>query len=88
MIGSAIKREFDSRVQISKSSEVSCRKKVSYARENIIVKGWNGYFVNGYRFHTLKYGEGKSTMNSGVCVNGSYYNDSNEDYYGELLEIL
>ncbi|KAG8362837.1 hypothetical protein BUALT_BualtUnG0032200 [Buddleja alternifolia] len=31
-----------------------------------IVKRWNGYFVNGYRFHTLEYGETKSTMNSGV----------------------
>ncbi|KAK8955519.1 hypothetical protein KSP40_PGU002346 [Platanthera guangdongensis] len=34
-IGSAMKREFASRVQISKSSEVSCRKEVSYARENM-----------------------------------------------------
>ncbi|KAK8944856.1 hypothetical protein KSP39_PZI007661 [Platanthera zijinensis] len=34
MIGSAMKRDFASRVQISKSSEVSCRKEVSYAREN------------------------------------------------------
>ncbi|KAK8952188.1 hypothetical protein KSP39_PZI004244 [Platanthera zijinensis] len=33
-IGSAMKREFASRVKISKSSEVSCRKEVSYAREN------------------------------------------------------
>ncbi|KAK8962231.1 hypothetical protein KSP40_PGU000133 [Platanthera guangdongensis] len=34
-IGSAMKREFASRVQISKSSEVLCRKEVSYARENM-----------------------------------------------------
>ncbi|KAG8383964.1 hypothetical protein BUALT_Bualt04G0068600 [Buddleja alternifolia] len=53
-----------------------------------IVKRWNGYFVNGYRFHTLEYGETRSTMNSGVCINGSYYDDSSIDYYGELLEIL
>ncbi|KAG8386777.1 hypothetical protein BUALT_Bualt03G0184200 [Buddleja alternifolia] len=53
-----------------------------------IVKCWNGYFVNGYRFHTLEYGETRSTMNSGVCINGSYYDDSSIDYYGELLEIL
>ncbi|KAG8383446.1 hypothetical protein BUALT_Bualt04G0014100 [Buddleja alternifolia] len=53
-----------------------------------IVKRWNGYFMNGYRFHTLEYGETRSTMNSGVCINGSYYDDSSIDYYGELLEIL
>ncbi|KAG8363360.1 hypothetical protein BUALT_Bualt19G0014300 [Buddleja alternifolia] len=53
-----------------------------------IVKRWNGYFVNGYSFHTLEYGETRSTMNSGVCINGSYYDDSSIDYYGELLEIL
>ncbi|KAL0361377.1 UNVERIFIED_CONTAM: hypothetical protein Sradi_3822200 [Sesamum radiatum] len=35
-----------------------------------IVKRWNGYFVNGYRFHTLEYGETNSTMNSGVCISG------------------
>ncbi|KAG8362941.1 hypothetical protein BUALT_BualtUnG0021300 [Buddleja alternifolia] len=53
-----------------------------------IVKRWNGYFMNGYRFYTLEYGETRSTMNSGVCINGSYYDDSSIDYYGELLEIL
>ncbi|KAK8958394.1 hypothetical protein KSP40_PGU002233 [Platanthera guangdongensis] len=40
-IGSAMKREFASRVQISKSSEVSCRKEVSYARENMLVLSKN-----------------------------------------------
>ncbi|KAK8921612.1 hypothetical protein KSP39_PZI020469 [Platanthera zijinensis] len=73
--------------EISKYVEDSDIKQFAYGFSSI-VKRWNGYFVNGYRFHTLEYGEGKSTMNSGVCVNGSYYNDSNEDYYGELLEIL
>ncbi|KAG8382811.1 hypothetical protein BUALT_Bualt05G0116500 [Buddleja alternifolia] len=55
---------------------------------NSIVKCWNGHIMNGYRFHTFKYREGKSTMNSGVCISGSYYNDSTIEYYGELLEIL
>ncbi|KAG8384078.1 hypothetical protein BUALT_Bualt04G0080600 [Buddleja alternifolia] len=39
-------------------------------------------------FHTIEYGKGKSTMNSGVSISGSYYNDSTIEYYGELLEIL
>ncbi|KAG8363436.1 hypothetical protein BUALT_Bualt19G0022400 [Buddleja alternifolia] len=55
---------------------------------NSIVKCWNGHIVNGYRFHTIEYGKGKSTMNSGVSISGSYYNDSTIEYYGELLEIL
>ncbi|KAG8389720.1 hypothetical protein BUALT_Bualt01G0008100 [Buddleja alternifolia] len=55
---------------------------------NSIVKHWNGHIVNGYRFHTIEYREEKSTINSGVCISGSYYNDSTIEYYGELLEIL
>ncbi|KAG8382892.1 hypothetical protein BUALT_Bualt05G0126500 [Buddleja alternifolia] len=55
---------------------------------NSILKCWNGHIVNGYRFHTIEYGKGKSTMNSGVSISGSYYNDSIIEYYGELLEIL
>ncbi|KAG8384099.1 hypothetical protein BUALT_Bualt04G0082800 [Buddleja alternifolia] len=57
-------------------------------RFNSIVKCWNGHIVNGYRFHTIEYGKGKSTMNSRVSISGSYYNDSTIEYYGELLEIL
>ncbi|KAG8367489.1 hypothetical protein BUALT_Bualt16G0077300 [Buddleja alternifolia] len=55
---------------------------------NNIVKCWNGHIVNGYRFHTIEYGKGKSTMNSGVSISGSYYNDSTIEYYSELLEIV
>ncbi|CAH1412938.1 unnamed protein product [Lactuca virosa] len=49
----------------------------------------NGYFVNGYKFHTQQYGEGRVTNNFGVCVRGETYNDEQEsDYYGILQEIL
>jgi hypothetical protein len=35
------------------------------------VKCYNRYFVNGYVFHTEKYGHGRKAYNSGVCVKRS-----------------
>lgn len=43
---------------------------------------YNGYYVNGYVFHTKEYGEGKQTDNSGVNLKG------NLDYYGVLKEVI
>ncbi|OMO87017.1 hypothetical protein CCACVL1_09317, partial [Corchorus capsularis] len=51
-------------------------------------KFYNGYFVNGYKFHTFNYGQNRETMNYGVCVKGSCYNDYDCDFYGILVEIL
>ena len=34
------------------------------------VKSYNGYFVNGYVFHTEEYMHGRKTCNS-VCIKGS-----------------
>ncbi|PHT46067.1 hypothetical protein CQW23_15225 [Capsicum baccatum] len=53
-----------------------------------MVQSFNGYVVNGYKFHTEKYGSNKSTMNNGVCIRGSSYSTDNIDYYGRLIEIL
>ncbi|KAJ9539330.1 hypothetical protein OSB04_032063 [Centaurea solstitialis] len=48
-----------------------------------------GYFVNGYKFHTVTHGAGRVTHNSGVCVRGSSYGESDEsDYYGMLDDVL
>ena len=49
---------------------------------------YNGYIVNGYRFHTKDYGINKSTINSGVCVKGSSYGENEHDYYGVIEEIM
>jgi len=35
------------------------------------VKCYNRYFVNGYVFHTEKYGHGRKAYNNGVCVKRS-----------------
>ncbi|GLT98389.1 hypothetical protein SLE2022_158960 [Rubroshorea leprosula] len=51
------------------------------------VRVYNGYWVNGFRFHTIAYGQNKKTMNSGVCVKGATFNDES-DYYGSLKEII
>jgi hypothetical protein len=32
------------------------------------VKCYNGYFINGYVFHTEEYGHGRKTYNNSICV--------------------
>ncbi|GLT83091.1 hypothetical protein SLE2022_014000 [Rubroshorea leprosula] len=52
------------------------------------VSCYNGYIVNGFRFHTALYGRNKRTMNYGVCVVGSIGTESDYDFYGVLQEII
>jgi len=52
------------------------------------VKCYNGYFVNGYVFHTEEYGHGKKTYNNGVCIKGSTFSEFEVDYYGRLEEVI
>ena len=52
------------------------------------IRTYSGYYVNGYKFYTIKYGDNKSTMNSGVCIKGSNNNVDELDYYGQLNEII
>nr|GEV04900.1 hypothetical protein [Tanacetum cinerariifolium] len=49
---------------------------------------YKGYFINGFKFHTEKYGEGRVTHNSEVCVKGACYNKSECDFYGMLEEVI
>ena len=35
------------------------------------VKCYNGYFVNGYVFHTEEYEHGRKTYNSNIYIKGS-----------------
>ena len=51
-------------------------------------KFYNGYFVNGYVFHTEEYGQGRKTYNCGVCVKGSTSSELEVDYYGRLEEVV
>jgi len=53
-----------------------------------VAKSWPIYFVNGYKFHTAAWGDGKTTYNSGVCVSGIGHDETTNDYYGVLKEIL
>ncbi|KAM3204328.1 pheromone-processing carboxypeptidase KEX1-like [Capsicum annuum] len=53
-----------------------------------MVQLFNGYVINGYKFHTEEYGSNKSTINTGVCIKGSSHSADNIDYYGRLIEIL
>ena len=51
-------------------------------------KCYNGYFVNGYVFHTEEYGQERKTNNYGVCVKGSTNSELKVDYDGRLEEIV
>jgi len=52
------------------------------------VKCYNGYFVNGYVFHTEEYGHGRKTYNNGVCIKGSTSSEFEVDYYGTLEDVI
>ena len=50
---------------------------------------YQGYEVNGFRFHTEAYGENKSAKSSGVCIKGEWDGiDTPQDYYGLLQEVI
>ncbi|KAM3382271.1 hypothetical protein P3S68_007844 [Capsicum galapagoense] len=52
------------------------------------VKSWPVYFLNGYKFHTSSWGEGKSTYNIAVCISGVGQNGITSESYGVLKEII
>jgi len=52
------------------------------------VKCYNGYFINGYVFHTEEYGHGRKIYNNGVCIKGSTSSEFEVDYYGRLEEVI
>ncbi|OMO77746.1 TdcA1-ORF2 protein [Corchorus olitorius] len=49
------------------------------------VTSWPAYFVNGYNFHTIPYGEGKCTMNNGAHF--TYDEDYNEAIFKEFKDV-
>ena len=51
-------------------------------------KIYNGYFVNGYKFHTVGRGASKMSINSGVCIKGQNYSHNANDWYGQLREVV
>jgi len=52
------------------------------------VNCYNGYFINGYVFHTEEYEYARKTSNSGVCIKGSTSSEFEVDYYGRLEEVI
>ena len=50
------------------------------------VNSWNKFFVNGYKFHTKAWSEGKKTMNYGLQVKG--VTDGGEDDFYGLVENI
>ncbi|XP_073027690.1 uncharacterized protein [Primulina eburnea] len=52
------------------------------------IKSYSGYFVSGFRFHTVRHGATRSTSNSGVTVKGSGNTNNEINYYGNIEEII
>ncbi|XP_076939329.1 uncharacterized protein LOC143607978 [Bidens hawaiensis] len=79
---------FEKRINIGLVDGSTKHLEILARKPSIFVKSYNGYFVNGYKFHTQKYGKGLMTSNCGVCVRGETYNDEASDYYGLVDEVL
>ena len=47
---------------------------------------WNMWFINGYKFHTKTWSQGKKTVNCGVCVKG-VTQGGEDDFYGFIEHI-
>ncbi|KAK9076396.1 hypothetical protein SSX86_004730 [Deinandra increscens subsp. villosa] len=77
---------FEKRVMIGLIDGSTRHLEILARKPSIFAKSHNGYFVNGYKFHTQKYGKGLVTSNCGVCVRGETYNAEESDYYGLLDE--
>jgi len=52
-----------------------------------VVNTYHIYFVNGYKFHTHEWSQGRTTMNCGVCVTGTGEGEFENEYYGILREV-
>ncbi|XP_057548135.1 uncharacterized protein LOC130826571 [Amaranthus tricolor] len=51
-------------------------------------RSYNVCYTNGYRFHTVRHASNKLADNSGVCVKAGDNSRDEEDFYGQLLEIV
>lgn len=51
------------------------------------VASWHKYFVNGYKFHTKSWSDGKKTINCGVHVKG-ITEGGEDDFYGIVQHIF
>ncbi|XP_057540776.1 uncharacterized protein LOC130818631 [Amaranthus tricolor] len=51
-------------------------------------QSYNVCYTNGYRFHTVRHASNNSADNSGVCVKAGDNSRDEEDFYGQLLEIV
>ncbi|XP_057526571.1 uncharacterized protein LOC130805802 [Amaranthus tricolor] len=51
-------------------------------------QSYNVCYTNGYRCHTILHASNKSADNSGVCVKAADNSRDEDDFYGQLLEIV
>ncbi|KAM0873062.1 hypothetical protein ACQ4PT_038316 [Festuca glaucescens] len=55
-----------------------------------VARTYSSYTINGYKFHTKSYDEGRPTQSSGVALVSKLSSSSNESrtYYGVITQIL
>ena len=51
-------------------------------------RSYNVCYTNGYRFHKVLHATNKYADNSGVCVKAADNSLDEDDFYGQLLEIV
>ncbi|KAL4583836.1 hypothetical protein LXL04_008421 [Taraxacum kok-saghyz] len=78
---------FDRKVRLNLDGSLT-HLKVLARKPELYAQCHNGYFGNGYKFHTRQYGNGRVTHNFGVCVRGEIDNADESDCYGLVEEIL
>lgn len=49
---------------------------------------YDGFIINGFRFHTKELESRKVTQNSGVLVQGCTFEGQERDYYGQLIKVV
>ncbi|XP_076924835.1 uncharacterized protein LOC143587421 [Bidens hawaiensis] len=64
---------FKNRVKVGLIDESTRHLEILATTPSKFAQSHNGYFVNGYKFHTQKYAKGLVTSNCGVCVRGETY---------------
>ena len=58
---------------------------------NLTLRSYESYnecVVNGYKFHAKNHCSDRVTMNSGVCIKETNYAIDENDYCGQLIEVL
>lgn len=57
-------------------------------RPDKVVVSYKKHCVNGYYYQKKSYSRKKKTANYGVCVRGEFFDNTGNDFYGEIQDII